>query len=86
MRKFDGYVAVKIDACGYSGGIWVLCKCNMNVRIDITNDQLVHLEVRDDNMDPWWCTIVYSKPYNNLKSRMRTELKAIVDQVRECGW
>lgn len=35
----------RVEARGFSGGVWILCKCNVEVSVVLNTFQFVHLKV-----------------------------------------
>ena len=52
----------RIEALGFSRGIWLLWKDSVNVRILKTHPQFVHAAVSHHASQPWLLTIVYGSP------------------------
>ncbi|XP_031124346.1 uncharacterized protein LOC116027060 [Ipomoea triloba] len=65
---------VRVESVGFSGGIWVLWNASLRVSVIKTHPQFVVLQVRDDNLNPWYYAIVYGSPTHHLRRRLWSEL------------
>lgn len=83
---FDDFV--KVDAIGFSGGIWVLWRNPIQVFVSVIDDQFIHMKVAHD-CEVWWLTAVYANPMEIKKADMRQKVKSIADDMNEpwlvCG-
>lgn len=73
---FDGIA--RVDAIGFSGGIWCLWKHN-KIAIDVlsTSKYCVLLKVNPRSKDPWLLSVVYGSPQERHREDLWNELRAI---------
>lgn len=67
----------KIDAIGYSGGIWLLWNGDcVDVDILLTHRQFIHVKVKSSPREaPWFLTGVYGSPQIQGRNELWCELK-----------
>lgn len=65
---------VRVEAVGFSGGIWIFWNPTVNVSVLKTHPQFVNLQVDDRRSQPWILTIVYGSPNLMLRRRLFTDL------------
>lgn len=70
---FDDWV--RVEALGFSGGIWVLWKNSIKVNIIKTHPQFIMMQVKEDNQDPWCLAVVYGSPSHSLRKRLWRDLR-----------
>ena len=58
--SFDHWL--RVEAVGFSGGIWVLWKERIQAEITKTRPQFVHLKISAQGRQPWLLAIVYESP------------------------
>lgn len=66
---FANWIRVEA-AVGFSGGIWILWKNNINVDVVATNPQFVTTRVSKDNMNVGLVSFVYDSPSHNLRKKL----------------
>ncbi|XP_019199070.1 PREDICTED: uncharacterized protein LOC109192823 [Ipomoea nil] len=69
---FDEWI--RVEAVGFSGGIWILWKNYISIEIIRTNPQYISVQVNDCEMGPWVLSLVYGSPCQSLKRKMFAEL------------
>ena len=62
---FDNWV--RVEAFGFSGGIWVLWRNGFNVEICKTHPQFIRMEVSVNEQPSWLLSIVYGSPTPSLR-------------------
>ncbi|XP_019170571.1 PREDICTED: uncharacterized protein LOC109166142 [Ipomoea nil] len=70
--SFDHWI--RVEAYGFSGGIWVFWKNEIQVRISRTHPQFVLLEIMEDNTTPWNLSFVYGSPDHALRRHLFEDL------------
>ncbi|XP_019188304.1 PREDICTED: uncharacterized protein LOC109182610 [Ipomoea nil] len=65
---------VRIEAVGYSAGIWILWKNTLSVAIIHTHPQFVTLQVNDRMDHPWYLSFVYANPMPSLRRYLYADL------------
>lgn len=70
--NFDNWV--RVEAVGFSGGIWVFWKDEYAVNIISTHPQFVVFKVRNRGDEPWFLAIVYGSPNSRLRQRLWMDL------------
>lgn len=69
---FDQWL--RIEAVGFSGGIWIFWNDELEVEVLHTNPQFFILKVRFESPD-WWCiSFVYGSPTPHLRKKLWNEL------------
>lgn len=61
----------RVEARGFSGGIWVLWKCNIDVVVEINNFQFIHMK---DKFSGLWDWVLFSGVYRSPHWVIRKEL------------
>lgn len=64
---------VRVEALGFSGGIWIIWNDKVNIRIRYTHPQFVALDVIQPVME-WSMVIVYASPDGVLRKRLWRDL------------
>lgn len=67
---------IRVEAFGYSGGIWVFWQNNLHVDILATHPQLVLLKVAKEGESPVTMAFVYASPSYQLRRKLWNDLKA----------
>ncbi|XP_019183629.1 PREDICTED: uncharacterized protein LOC109178450 [Ipomoea nil] len=57
---------VRVEAVGFSGGIWVLWNKPLEIVVEYTHPQFVLLQVKEHGGDPWNLAVVYASPAKHL--------------------
>ncbi|XP_019153844.1 PREDICTED: uncharacterized protein LOC109150389 [Ipomoea nil] len=65
---------IRIEAVGFSGGIWVFWKDVFKVTVSFTHPQFILLQVSQPGQDPWNLAAVYASPAHHLRRRLWTDL------------
>nr|GLL37714.1 uncharacterized protein LOC109159904 [Ipomoea trifida] len=65
---------VRVEAVGFSGGIWTFWNDSLQVSVISTHPQFVILQVRNDTNNPWFYAVVYGSPTHHLRRRLWAEL------------
>ncbi|XP_031105341.1 uncharacterized protein LOC116010192 [Ipomoea triloba] len=65
---------IRVEAVGFSGGIWVFWNSTLHVTVVHTHPQFVLLQVHRMNQAPWHYAIVYGSPTQHLRRRLWSEL------------
>ncbi|XP_031131984.1 uncharacterized protein LOC116033375 [Ipomoea triloba] len=71
--KFGFEEWLRVEAVGFSGGIWVLWK-NCILEVLHTHPQFVVLQVQDGQREPWYFATVYGNPNYILKRKLFANL------------
>lgn len=69
---FDDWV--RVEALGFSGGVWVIWQHSVHVEIIKTHPQFIFSQVQEHNNDPWGLAIVYGSPSLHLRRRLWRDL------------
>lgn len=69
---FDDWV--RVEAVGFSGGIWVLWRDSIQAKIIKTYPQFVLMQVREQDQEPWMFSIVYGSPSHGLRKHLWSTL------------
>lgn len=74
----------RVQASGFSGGIWLLWSENIRVEILQIHPQFLHLRVfTNGGQFPFLCTAVYASPHPHLRNILWKELGNIAVDVKE---
>ncbi|XP_031101934.1 uncharacterized protein LOC116005836 [Ipomoea triloba] len=65
---------VRVEAVGFSGGIWVLWKSSVSLVILDTHPQFINLQVKEGLLPPWELSMVYGSPNLSLRKKLFTDL------------
>ncbi|XP_019157960.1 PREDICTED: uncharacterized protein LOC109154682 [Ipomoea nil] len=71
---FDEWI--RVEAVGFSGGIWILWKESISIEIVKTNPQFISVQVNDGDLGPWLLSLVYGSPCQYLKRKLFAELSS----------
>lgn len=67
-----------VDANGHSGGIWCLWDLSWwSIKVLHSTNQHVHMEVRWQNEDVWYLTVVYASPRYQIRKLLWEALENI---------
>ncbi|XP_021768668.1 uncharacterized protein LOC110732977 [Chenopodium quinoa] len=73
---YDGHS--RVDALGFSGGIWVYWKSNrVNVSPSLKHNQHITMEISRVGAMPWYFSAIYASPNPMKKKELWEELKNI---------
>ncbi|KAK5832945.1 hypothetical protein PVK06_016753 [Gossypium arboreum] len=80
--RFDN--SFKVEATGFSGGIWLFWNDNLGGDILKFNSQFVHMRIQiRQNHSSFLCTTVYASPQWDLREVLWDKLEAITVDVEE---
>lgn len=65
---------VRVEAVGFSGGIWVMWNNNTDVDVRITHPQFIMLRVKDQK-GYWDLVVVYASPSIHLRKKLWNTLR-----------
>ncbi|XP_019178132.1 PREDICTED: uncharacterized protein LOC109173349 [Ipomoea nil] len=65
---------IRVEAYGFSGGIWVFWKDVIKVEIITTHPQFISMQVIDNLSEPWLFTVVYGSPNQYLRRNLFADL------------
>ncbi|XP_031125131.1 uncharacterized protein LOC116027569 [Ipomoea triloba] len=65
---------VRVEAVGFSGGIWTFWNKSSHVSVIATHPQFILLQVKSDQQNPWFYAVVYGSPTHHLRRRLWAEL------------
>ncbi|WCJ39803.1 DNAse I-like superfamily protein [Euphorbia peplus] len=69
-RKVGFSSWVRVEALGFSGGIWLFWNCGMKVDILFTNPQFILCRIQESNRNPWLLAAVYGSPDVYLRKNL----------------
>ncbi|XP_019166615.1 PREDICTED: uncharacterized protein LOC109162348 [Ipomoea nil] len=61
---------IRVEAFGYSGGIWVFWKDSIHVSVFFTHPQFLLLQITEAGKPPWFFAPVYGSPVHHLRRRL----------------
>lgn len=71
IRKINYPHSYRVEAVGFSGGIWILWREGVHIEVLVSHKQFVHMEVVDnDDHKAFLLTAVYSSPSATLRERL----------------
>lgn len=76
---------VRVEANGFSGGIWVLWNETLHVEVKYTNPQFILMQVKEGHEEPYWVSAVYVSPSKALRRKLWMELDATKCNI-EAPW
>ncbi|XP_031120944.1 uncharacterized protein LOC116024184 [Ipomoea triloba] len=68
---------VRVEAVGFSGGIWTFWNVSSQVSVIVTHPQFIILKIRNDQRNPWFYAVVYGSPTHHLRRRLWAELTTV---------
>lgn len=72
---------IRVEAIGFSGGIWVFWNTSLQVTVLHTHPQFVLIQGQMENQEAWYYAVVYGSPTHNLLRRMWSELAATKREI-----
>lgn len=66
---------IRVEALGFSGGIWVLWRSSIHVNVIRTHTQFIFLQVKEGIKEPWNLAVVYGSPSYGLRNRLWRDLR-----------
>ena len=82
--RYSGYDhSHRVEAAGFSGGIWLLWKAGLDVTILINHKQYIHLQVSDTRGLITWVTAIYASPVPSLRSSLWHDLNYLAKTIQE---
>lgn len=83
IKKVGMPFSHRVEACGFSGGIWVLWKSGVDLRVEANNFQFVHMKLKLSDLDDWmFFTGVYGSPRWGERRELWLALGRIATSVR----
>ncbi|XP_019163558.1 PREDICTED: uncharacterized protein LOC109159904 [Ipomoea nil] len=65
---------IRVEAVGFSGGIWVLWKDLVHISVLFTHPQFILVQVSQSRQPPWVFAAVYGSPTHHLRRRLWRDL------------
>lgn len=81
IRKLGFPFSHRVEAVGFSGGIWILWKSNTKFTVLSNNNQFIHGKVMVNNEQPFLFTAVYGNPHICLRKSLWPDLSNIALSV-----
>lgn len=69
---FDHWI--RVEAIGFSGGIWVMWNDTITLKVVASNPQFILANVTDDTNNEWSIAFVYASPTPHLRRKLRSAL------------
>lgn len=80
--RYSGYNhSHRVEAAGFSGGIWLLWKAGLDVTILINHRQYIHLQVSDTRGLITWVTAIYASPVPSLRNSLWNDLNYLAENI-----
>lgn len=84
IRKFGLAGAVRVEAVGFSGGIWCCWKqARLAIIVVSTSKYCIHLKVNPNSVNPWYLSVVYASPHASHREELWDELRRIGSSLTE---
>ena len=71
----------RIEAEGFSGGIWLMWKDCFKVEVIINHKQFIHFSIANDMGFISWATAVYASPNKHIRNLLWKDLEAVARNV-----
>lgn len=71
----------RVEAEGFAGGIWVLWKDFLHMKIVASHSQYVHLQISNNHSFLSWLTSIYASPHPNIRNHLWGELDKLAQTV-----
>ncbi|GAU21713.1 hypothetical protein TSUD_180570 [Trifolium subterraneum] len=82
IKKFGMDNCVRVDAIGFSGGIWHLWRSNCPpITVISTSHHCIHLKINGNSSSACCLSIVYASPQLRHKENTREELRHLKDSL-----
>lgn len=73
---------VRVEASGFSGGIWCIWKqSRIAISVISTSRFCIHLKVNRRSANPWFLSVVYASPQQGWRDLLWDELQAINESI-----
>lgn len=70
--------AVKVEASGFSGGIWCFWKRNcIKISVVLTSRYCIHFRVNPNSVSSWFLSVIYASPQSGAREHLWEELHGI---------
>ena len=80
--RFSSYEhSHRVEAAGFSGGIWLLWRAGLDVTILINHKQYIHFQMFDLRGLITWVTAIYASPIHSLQKFLWKELNYLVETI-----
>ncbi|KAH9696901.1 reverse transcriptase domain-containing protein [Citrus sinensis] len=73
----------RVEANGFSGGIWVLWRDFFDVEVALNHNQFIHLKISAHNVTQAWVTAVYASPNSSRRHELWQELNCIARSMHD---
>ena len=73
----------RVEATGFSGGIWILWRNFFDVEIAFNHTQFIHLKISVQNVIQSWVTVVYASPNSVGRRALWYHLNSIVESMHD---
>ena len=71
----------RVEARGFSGGIWILWDDSFEVEFIINHNQFIHFKIIDLKGCSSWVTVVYASPIPMVRKILWSELDKVAKSV-----
>ncbi|KAH9772083.1 reverse transcriptase domain-containing protein [Citrus sinensis] len=73
----------RVEANGFSGGIWVLWRDFFDVEVTLNHNQFIHLKISAQNVTQAWVTAVYASPKSSRRHELWHQLNYIASSMHD---
>lgn len=61
---------IRVEAIGFSWGIWIFWRENVSIDILLTYPQFILMSLKDTNSNVWFLSVVYGSPDSSLRCNL----------------
>ncbi|XP_019166877.1 PREDICTED: uncharacterized protein LOC109162645 [Ipomoea nil] len=72
---------IRVEAVGFSGGIWVFWKDPVRISVLRTHPQFILMQVVSGSYPPWYLASVYGSPAHHLHRRLWNDLRQAENSI-----
>ncbi|XP_024041873.1 uncharacterized protein LOC127898857 [Citrus sinensis] len=73
----------RVEAVGFSGGIWLLWRSSIEVEVLINHRQFIHFKICRNNVFVSWVTAVYASPNPMLRRQLWCHMENLAPLIQE---
>lgn len=73
----------RVEANGFSGGIWVLWRDLFEVEVALNHNQFIHLKISAHNITQAWVTAIYANPNSIRRPELWHQLNCIASSMHD---
>ena len=82
IKKSGFEYSHRVEAVGFSGGIWLLWRSSIEVEVSSNHRQFIHFKICMNKSFVSWVTVVYASPNPMLRRQLWSHMEYLAPSIR----